>query len=103
MTANTRPPALEKIQTLLREQRDELARDYGVSEIGVFGSCVRGDAAAGSDIDILVEFNRPIGFFKFLELEERLGELLGARVDLVTRGALKPRIGANILREAAML
>ena len=46
-----------------------------------------------SDIDILVEFRNPVGFFKFLELEERLSEWLGADVDLVTKGALKPHMG----------
>ncbi len=98
-----KPPSLRRIETILRERREELVRDYGVTEIGVFGSCVRGEADEGSDIDILVEFNRPVGFFKFLEMEERLSEWLGARVDLVTKAALKPRIGRRILSEAAML
>jgi predicted nucleotidyltransferase len=98
-----KPPSLEKIETIIRERREELVRDYGVAEIGLFGSCVRGEADEGSDIDILVEFNRPVGFFKFLEMEERLSEWLGARVDLVTKAALKPRIGRRILSEAAML
>ncbi len=57
----------------------------------------------GSDIDILVAFNRPMGFFKFLELEERLSEWLGAKVDQVTKAALKPHIGGRILSEVAML
>ncbi|MBI5815763.1 MAG: nucleotidyltransferase family protein [Nitrospinae bacterium] len=94
---------LDDIQAILRQRRDELAQNYGVSQIGVFGSCVRNEATVNSDIDILVEFNRPIGFFKFLELEERLGEWMGARVDLVTKAALKPRIGNCILREVVML
>lgn len=98
-----RPPSLNEIERLLRERRDELARDYGVAEMGVFGSCVRDQAKDGSDIDILVEFNHPVGFFKFLELEEKLGEWLGANVDLVTRAALKPHIGRSILSEVAML
>lgn len=91
------PPELNRIKTILRERRDELAKQYGVSEIGVFGSCVRGEAAPGSDIDILVSFDRPVGFFKFL------GEWLDAKVDLVTKAALKPRIGRRILEQAAML
>lgn len=98
-----KPPRLQKIEAILRERRDEMLRDYGVTEIGVFGSCVREEAAADSDIDILVEFNKPIGFFKFLELEERLSEWLGAKVDLVTKAALKPRIGRRILDEVSML
>jgi len=98
-----RPLSLKEIATVLQGRLDELRRDYGVREIGVFGSCVRNEATEGSDIDILVEFNRPVGFFKFLELEERLGELLGAKVDLVTKAALKPYIGRRILDEVVRL
>jgi uncharacterized protein len=98
-----KPPSLKEIEATLRERRDELARDYGVTELGVFGSCARGEASGDSDIDILVEFDRPVGFFKFLELEERLSEWLGAKVDLVTRAALKLHIGRRILSEVAML
>ena len=96
-------PSLKEIKAILHERRDELARDYDVAEIGVFGSCVREEAIGGSDIDILISFNRPVGFFKFLEVEERLSEWLGAKVDLVTRAALKPHIGRRILSEVAML
>lgn len=98
-----KPPALKNIQAIIRERRDELKRDYGVAEIGVFGSCVRAEADDDSDVDVLVEFDGPIGFFKFLELEEKLGEWLGAKVDLVTKAALKPRIGRRILDEVVML
>ncbi len=98
-----KPPRLKEIEAILRERRDDLARDYGVTEIGVFGSCVRGEASGESDIDILIAFDRPVGFFKFLELEDRLSEWLGAKVDLVTRAALKPHIGRRILSEVAML
>jgi predicted nucleotidyltransferase len=101
--AEMKPPSLKEIEAILRERRDELAIDYGVTEIGIFGSCVRGDASSDSDIDILVAFNRPVGFFKFLELEERLSEWLGAKVDLVTKAALKVHIGRRILSEVAML
>ena len=97
-----KPPAFKEIEAILRERRDVLTRDCGVTEIGVFGSCLRGDASDDSDIDILVVFSQPVGFFKFLELEERLSEWLGAKVDLVTKAALKPHIGRRILNEAAM-
>lgn len=96
-------PSLEEIQEVLSQHRDELKRDYGVAEIGIFGSFVRGEASKESDIDILVSFNRPVGFFKFLELEERLSEWLGRNVDLVTKAALKPHMGRRILNEVAML
>jgi hypothetical protein len=101
--AEEKPLSLKEIQAILRERRDELATEYGVKEVGIFGSSLRGDASSGSDIDILVAFDRPVGFFKFLELEERLSEWLGARVDLVTKAALKPHIGRRILSEVAML
>jgi len=98
-----KPSSLKEIETVIRRHREELARDYGVSEIGVFGSFVRGEASDQSDIDILVSFSRPVGFFAFLQLEERLEELLERKVDLVTKAALKPHIGRRILSEVAML
>jgi uncharacterized protein len=103
VTPRMKPPEAEQIKAILRERRDELATDYGVTEIGLFGSYVRGDASVRSDIDILVSFNRPVGFFKFLELEDRLSQWLGVKVDLVTRAALKPHIGRHILSEVAIL
>lgn len=95
--------SLADIRRIVEARKPDLERDYGVVSLGVFGSVVRGESRPGSDIDMLVEFNRPIGFFRFLELEELLGEYLGSKVDLVTRGALKPRIGKRILEEVAML
>ena len=89
----------EKILKTLRAIKPELAIRYKVKEVGLWGSFVRGDQAESSDVDILVEFDSPIGFFKFLELEEFLGERLGRKVDLVSKKALKPRIGRRILQE----
>jgi len=97
------PCSIKEIEALLRQCRDELFRDYGVTEIGIFGSFVRNAATDDSDIDILVAFNQPVGFFKFLKLEEFLGGLFGRKVDLVTKAALKPHIGRRILSEVAML
>ncbi len=78
---------------------DQLREDYGVKRMGLFGSVARRGADSESDIDLLVEFERPIGFFRFLELEDFLTDRLGHKVDLVSRRALKPRIGARILEE----
>ncbi len=96
-------PDLKEIETILQKHRRELEQQYNVASIGVFGSRIRGEATDASDIDILVEFHSPVGFFKFLELEERLSEWLGAEVDLVTKGALKPHIGRQILSEVRIL
>lgn len=83
----------------LSDHKKELGKEFNVKEIGIFGSYVRGEQKKKSDIDVLVEFAEPIGFFKFLELEERLEEILGLKVDLVSKKALKPRIGRYILEE----
>jgi len=90
---------LKQIQSILSKHKEELRRKYNVKEIGVFGSYVGGSRRNQADIDILVEFEEPIGFFKFLEMEERISEILGVKVDLVTKNALKPRIGEHILKE----
>ena len=90
---------LKQIQSILSKHKEELRREYDVKHIGIFGSYVRGEQKKSSDINILVEFEKPIGFLKFLELEENIGKLLGIKVDLVTRNALKPRIGQYILKE----
>ncbi len=95
------PLQLQEIQRIIHAHWDELSREYCVTHMAIFGSYARAEAYEGSDIDILVEFNRTPGFFKFLELEDRLSELLGKKVDLVTPGALKPYIGQHILQEAA--
>ena len=76
-----------------------LAERFFVREIGVFGSFSRGEQNDSSDVDILVAFDKPVGFFKFLDLEEYLSSILGRKVDLVTRQALKPNIGRNILKD----
>ncbi len=88
-----------EIKQILKDHLDELHSLYAVSEIGIFGSCVRGEQTAQSDVDILVQFSKPVGFVAFMMLEKHLQELLGAKIDLVTRAALKPRIGERILKE----
>jgi len=90
---------LEEILEILRAHRGELAEQYGVKWLGIFGSYARGEARPESDLDVLVEFAEPPGMFRFLALERRLSELLGVKVELVTRSALKPHIGQHILEE----
>jgi hypothetical protein len=69
--ASRMQPDLNSLQAILRTRRAELSRDYAVAAIDIFGSYARGSATDQSDLDIVVEFDRPIGFFKFLELEVR--------------------------------
>ena len=90
---------IDDIKRTLAAHRPELARRFNVSEIGVFGSYARGEQGAGSDVDLLVSFKEPVGLFAFMDLEEYLEGILGRHVDLVTRKALKPGIGRNVLRD----
>ena len=90
---------LEEITEILKQHKAELSSEYGVAQIGIFGSYARRQQAEGSDIDILVDLEKPIGFVKFMKLEKRISLLIGAKVDLVTPKALKPFIGERIMRE----
>ena len=90
---------LEEIDAILARKMPELRAHFGVRELGIFGSCVRNEQTASSDVDLLVSFERPVGFLTFLKLEGHLSSLLGAKVDLVSRKALKPAIGRRILSE----
>jgi predicted nucleotidyltransferase len=83
----------------LGARRTELAR-FGVRSLALFGSRAREQAHPGSDVDLLVDFARPIDLLAFMELEEELQAWLGASVDLVPRDALKPLLRERILREA---
>jgi hypothetical protein len=94
---------VDRIMAQLRKQKPVLQNRYGVKTLGVFGSYIRGEQGKRSDVDILVEFERPISLLQFLALERQVSELLGRKVDLVMKTALKPRIGENILREVVYL
>lgn len=86
---------------ILAEHRTELRQRFGVSSLALFGSVARDEATATSDVDLLVEFDRQIGFFHLSRTQRFLEELLGiSRVDLVPRAGIRPAIRAQILREA---
>jgi uncharacterized protein len=86
---------------ILRGLKGELNTRFHVRRIGIFGSVSRGEQTETSDIDILVEFSRPIGFFTFMELEGFLSDRLGTSVDLVTPDALKPILRETVAREVS--
>ena len=76
--------------------KPHLRREYGVSEIALFGSFVRNEQTEASDLDVLVEFKESVGLFDVVRLENELAERLGVDVDLVTKDSLKPRIKARV-------
>ena len=94
---------VEVIKKSLAQHKKELSSEFGVKQIGVFGSYVRNEQTKNSDADILVEFDRPVGLFRFMELEEYLAKLLKTKVDLVSKKALKPYIGRRILNEVVYI
>ncbi len=84
---------------LIREHMPELRDTYKVSRIGVFGSFAREKATESSDVDILVEFSQNVGLFHFIDLQDRLAQILGRKIDLATPDALHPIIKDQVLRE----
>ncbi len=91
---------LEEIKKILREHKEELKRKFGVKEIGIFGSYVRNEQTEVSDIDILVDFEKPIGW-EIVDLKEYLEKILGINVDLVPKGGVvrKPLLWKYIKEE----
>jgi hypothetical protein len=90
---------LESIKQILSQHKAELEKKFKVKYIGVFGSYVHGKQNKRSDLDILVEFDQPVGLFEFMDLEMFLTGLLDIKVDLVSKKTLKPHIGKRILEE----
>ncbi len=83
--------SLNEVKQKLSAQKSNYAQRYGVSRIGIFGSYSRGEQSQSSDIDIMVEFNKPIGL-EFVNLANDLESLLSVKVDLVSRKSIKPRL-----------
>ena len=84
----------------IEENGTDLTKVYHIREIGVFGSFARGEQTVTSDIDLLVEFEKGHSdLFNYIRLKEYLEALLGRKVDLVNKNALKPRLKEKILRE----
>ncbi len=87
----------------LRKLLPELAKSYHVGTLEVFGSYVRDEQSPKSDLDVLVTFSKTPGLLVFIGLENYLSDLLGVKVDLVMKAALKPHIGRRILGEAVLV
>ena len=81
---------IEEIKNILVQHKEEFEKKYGVTIIGVVGSYTRGEQTSASDLDVLVEVKRPIGF-EFFELWDELEKLLGVKVDLLTVKAVKQK------------
>jgi uncharacterized protein len=87
-----------EILAKLRELKPTLYQKYSVKEIGLFGSFSEGDFSEKSDIDILVELEKPIGW-NFFSLEIYLEQVFNRKIDLVTKNSLKEQIKERILKQ----
>jgi len=84
----------------LRAAIPELRRRFRVQALSIFGSVARGEAADGSDVDVLVEFDGQVGLFHLARLRRHLVGLLGRPVDLGTPTSLRPHLRRTVLDEA---
>ena len=90
----------EEIERKLEKKKAYIKETFHVSEIGLFGSFIRGEQNASSDIDALVEFEKGHkDFFNYVRLKYYLEELLGREVDLVIKNAVKSRLKERIFSE----
>lgn len=90
----------EDIRRTLQAHRQTLCGRFGVRSLALFGSVARREATEESDIDLLVQFDQPIGLFELFALQDELEAILGRPVDLGTIRSLKPRVRERVLEEA---
>lgn len=86
----------EDVQRELAAMKPALEAEYHVAELGIFGSFAREEQTEESDLDVLVDFDRPVSLFDLVRLENHISDRLGIDVDLVTRNSLKPRVKASV-------
>ena len=91
-------PALQKILDLISRDKKNLAR-LKVKHIYIFGSFSRNEAKRGSDLDVIVEFSEPVGFFHFYDVKKHLEALLKKQVDLTMNDAIRPEFKKQIAKE----
>lgn len=88
------------IKEVLKNHKNEIAKKFGIKEIGIFGSYVRGEETETSDIDIIIEFEEGKKTFdNYMDLKFYLEDLFGIKVDLVIKSAIKPKLKKYILNE----
>ena len=89
----------QEILNQLTNHAGQIRQLFSVKELSIFGSVARDQADENSDVDLLVEFDKKADFDSFMDLKFYLEDLLGTRIDLVTRNALRPRLSQLIEQE----
>jgi uncharacterized protein len=90
---------LNEALRILSTHKDEISK-FGVGSLAIFGSVARNEARTDSDIDILVEFDKPVGLFEFIDLKDYLEKVLQSHVDMGTPSSLKPKLREQVPKEA---
>jgi len=92
-----------EIREILHSHENDLLSKFGIIGLSVFGSVVRGETREDSDIDILVNFNCPVGLLKLIDAENYLSDLLGSKVDLIPFDEVRPELQEQIYNEAVQV
>lgn len=87
----------------IRDKIITILKKHGAKKISIFGSYVRGEATPESDLDIIVEFEQPMGLIKFVGIEFELSDSLGIKVDLLTEKSISPYLIDIIRKEATVI
>lgn len=90
----------DQVLAMLRDNRERLRSEYGVKMLALFGSVARDEARPDSDVDLLVEFDRPMGYFGLFRLQDDLARLLGRPVDVGTPASLNERLRSRVFSES---
>jgi hypothetical protein len=88
----------QQVLDIVKVHQDQL-NDFAVKELFLFGSVARGEETENSDVDFLVNFQRPVGLFTLLKLKSYLEELLGCSVDIGTPDSLRPHLKETVFKE----
>ncbi len=89
---------LNSIKEILGKHKNRLSDKYGLSQLAIFGSYARSQQRENSDVDILVDFNKPIGL-EFIDLAEELEQILNLKVDLVSKKGIRKKYFKSIEKE----
>lgn len=95
--------SLDEIKDILNKHREELRQKYNITEMGIFGSYVRGEQKKRSDVDILVEIGKPVSLLTFVGIENYLAKILKTKVDLIPKDSIRPELKERILKEVVYL
>jgi predicted nucleotidyltransferase len=94
---------LDEIKRIINKHRQELKEKYKITEIGIFGSYVRGEQKRRSDVDMLVEFSEPISLLDLVGAENYISDLIRKKVDLVPKKDVRPELKERILDEVVYI